>query len=257
MKSDFEPVIIKLPKTMKYVNIYTLSDVHIGAKECNEKALMKWVETVKNDKYGLCVLAGDMLNAGLRNSKTNVYEEVLMPFEQKERFHELLSPVKDKIIGMISGNHESRFVKEVGINPLYDVCCRWGIEDRYRERACFIDISVGCKKANRKQANYGVLVTHGSSKAKHEKFTRTIDGVDLFISGHTHENSNQVHGKLVFDRKNKVVRQAEYIKHVCTPFLGYGGYAMQGEYTPMNQPRHEVFTLSGLEKNIKFTTEAI
>lgn len=256
MLDDFDVIVKEFPADQKSINLYTLADVHIGAKECDYESLAKWIKTVKNDENAYWVCVGDMLNMGLRNAKTNIYEEEFMPYEQKELFAKLFSPISDKLIGMISGNHEARAVREIGINPLYDIACRWRKEDIYREHSCFIDISLG-KGRNNKRLNYGVVVTHGASRGKYDKWTPTIDCVDLFISGHTHQNNNSVKGKLVFDRQNKVVRKAEFMQHVCTPFLGYGGYAVAGHYQPCNKPRYETFVLSGSSKDIEFRSRDI
>ena len=90
------------------LHLYPLGDVHLGSKECNIDLLKKWVSTVENDPYGYAVLIGDIMNMGLRNSKSNVYEEVLPPIKQKELCFELLNPIAHKIIGGCSGNHEYR-----------------------------------------------------------------------------------------------------------------------------------------------------
>ena len=184
MLSDFT-LIHSTYENLDHLNIYPLGDVHIGSKEFDLELFNQWIEMVKSDPNGAVVIIGDMMNMGLRNSKSNVYEENLSPMEQKELCYELLLPIADKIIGGCSGNHEYRAVKEVGMNPLYDVFCRLRIEDRYRENACFIKLTVG--KQGKNPNTYGVVLTHGSSKSKDEKWTYGVDGCDCFISGHTHD----------------------------------------------------------------------
>ena len=117
---DFQLIHAKF-EDLDHLNIYPLGDVHLGSKECDMELLKQWVEMVKADDNGVAVILGDIMNMGLKNSKSNVYEEVLTPFQQKEACYELLNPIADKIIAGCSGNHEYRTVKEVGTNPLYDV----------------------------------------------------------------------------------------------------------------------------------------
>ncbi len=259
MKNDFEPVLVKFPLEQKLIRIYPIADCHIGSRECDEDAIKRWVEIVKSDAAGYCVIAGDMCDMGLKSSKTNCYEETMPPHEQKERFYELFSPISDKILAIVPGNHEGRCVREVGLNPLYDIACRWRIEDRYRENACFLEVAVGQKAKDHKgrQNVYGIVVTHGTSRNKYINWTSTIDGADLFISGHVHENDEQDFGKLVFDHNAKQVRQAEYIKHICTPFMRYGGYALNGHYRPSALPKLEVFTLMGDRKKIEYSKTVV
>lgn len=234
-----------------HLNIYPIGDVHIGSKEFDVELFKAWVEMVKNDPNGAVVIIGDMMNMGLRNSKSNVYEEMLSPMQQKEFCYELLKPIKDKIIGGCSGNHEYRAVKEVGTNPLYDVFCRMGIEDRYRENACFIKLTVG--KNGKNPNTYGVVLTHGSSKNKDEKWTYSIDGCDCFISGHTHDAIHKPMGKIKMDLSHNKVKTVGYHHVVVVPFQSYGGYAIRGKYMPNHLEQFQRIMFDGTSKRLGYT----
>ena len=238
-------------KTLKQLNIYPLGDVHIGSKEFDLDLFNKWVETVKNDPYAAVVIVGDMMNMGLKNSKSNVYEEALPPMAQKELCYQLLKPIANKIIGGCSGNHEYRAVKEVGMNPLYDVFCRLCIEDRYRENACFIKLTVG--KQGKNPNTYGIVLTHGSSKNKDEKWTYSVDGCDCFISGHTHEGTHKPMGKIRMDLTHNKVKTVGYQHIVVMPFQAYGGYAVRGKYMPNHLGQFQCITFDGTSKRVGYT----
>jgi predicted phosphodiesterase len=237
-----------------FINIYPIGDVHIGSKECDLKLFKEVIEMIANDPYGYAVLSGDIMNMGLRNSKSNVYEEVLNPFQQKELCYELLKPIKDKIIAGCSGNHEYRAVKEVGCNPLYDVFCRLGIENVYRENACFIKLSVNVgSKLGSRFVPYGVVLTHGSSKNKDEKWTYSVDGCDVFISGHTHLGTHQPLGKIRMDLRHDSVKAVDYQHIVVMPFQSYGGYAIRGKYMPNALGNFQKITLSGEKRRVGYS----
>ena len=233
-----------------YINIYPLGDVHIGSKEFNVQLFKEWIEMVRQDPFGYVVIIGDMLNMGLRNSKSNVYEETLSPMEQKEFCYELLNPIADKILAGCSGNHEYRAVKEVGMNPLYDVFCRMRIEDRYRENACFIKLTVG--KQGKNPNTYGVVLTHGSSKSKDEKWTYSVDGCDCFISGHTHLGTHQPMGKIRMDLTHETVKTVGYQHIVVLPFQQYGGYAIRGKYLPNHLGQFQCVQFNGSAKKVGY-----
>lgn len=233
-----------------HINIYPIGDVHIGSSECNLDQFREYVKTVEEDPYGYAVIIGDMMNMGLRNSKSNVYEEVLNPMQQKELCYELLKPIADKILAGCSGNHEYRMVKEVGTNPLYDVFCRLCIEDRYRENACFLKITVG--KNGRNPNTYGVVLTHGASKAKDERWTYSVDGCDCFISGHTHLTSHQPFGKIKLDLTHETVKTIGYQHIVVRPFQEYGGYAIRGKYLPNHVSQFQCITFDGKSKRVGY-----
>lgn len=249
MLDDFTLIDAKFDENTT-LNIYPLGDVHIGSKEFDMKLFKEWIEVVKNDPNGVVVIIGDMMNMGLRNSKSNVYEEALSPMEQKELCYELLSPIADKIIAGCSGNHEYRAVKDVGMNPLYDVFCRLRIEDRYRENACFIKLTVG--KQGKNPNTYGVVLTHGSSKNKDEKWTYSVDGCDCFISGHTHLGTHQPMGKIRMDLTHNKVKTVGYQNVVVLPFQRYGGYAIRGKYMPNHLGQFQRITFDGTSKRVGY-----
>lgn len=254
MLDDFLMIKKKLPSDVERIRIYPIGDVHLGSKECNIDLFEKWIDTVKNDQWGYAGIVGDMMNMGLKNSKTNVYEEVLNPMQQKECLYELLKPIKDKILAGCSGNHEQRSVREVGTNPLYDVFCRLGIEDVYRENACFIKVSLGLNKRNtRRQIAYGITLTHGSTKNKDERFDYAVDNCDLFISGHIHEAYHKPLSKVSLDLYNECVRMTNFHHVVVPPFQQFGGYAIRGKYLPNNTEQFQVISLDGHKKHIGYT----
>lgn len=250
MLDDFTLIDTKF-ENLDHLNIYPLGDVHIGSKEFDLDLFNDWIAMVKNDPNGAVVIIGDMMNMGLRTSKSNVYEEALSPMAQKELCYELLNPIADKIIAGCSGNHEYRAVKEVGMNPLYDIFCRMRIEDRYRENACFIKLTVG--KQGRNPNTYGVVLTHGSSKNKDEQWTYSVDGCDCFISGHTHLGTHQPCGKIRMDLTHNKVKTVGYQHIVVLPFQRYGGYAIRGKYTPNHIGQFQRITFDGNTKRVGYT----
>lgn len=250
MLDDFVLIQSKFEE-LEYLNIYPLGDVHIGSKECDIELFKKWVEMVKNDPNGVAVIVGDMMNMGLKNSKSNIYEELLSPMEQKEVCYELLLPIADKIVAGCPGNHEYRSVREVGTNPMYDVFCRLRIEDRYRENVCFLKLTVG--KQGKNPNTYGVVLTHGSSKNKDEKWTYSVDGCDCFISGHTHEANHKPMGKIRMDLTHNKVKTVGYHNIVVVPFQRYGSYAIRGKYMPNHLGQFQCVTFDGTSKRVGYT----
>jgi len=250
MLSDFTLIKHKFEEA-PFINIYPLGDVHIGSKECDLELLKKWVEMVKQDPYGKVVIIGDMMNMGLKTSKSNVYEEVLTPMQQKELCYEILEPIADKILAGCSGNHEYRAVKEVGMNPLYDVFCRLRIEDRYRENVCFLKLTVG--KCGKNPNTYGVVLTHGKSKNKDLDWTYSVDGSDVFISGHTHLGTHQPCGKIRMDLSHDKVKTVGYQHIVVLPFQNYGGYAVRNKYIPNHLGQFQRINFDGSAKQVGYS----
>jgi len=249
--NDFVMVKHKLPWDFPYIHLYPIADAHIGSAEFDEKLFKLWVQTVQGDPYGYAVIAGDMLNNGIKTSKTNVYEEQMRPAQQKEYLHESLKPIKEKILGACGGNHCYRNICEVDDDPLYDVFCRLGIEDRYRQNACFLKISLGRAKKDR-QVSYCVVLVHGKSRNKLIKWEYSVDGADVIISGHTHTPEETPPCKIRVDMHNEAVSTTEFTSVVCSSFQDYGGYALRGLMLPNASKRFQILTLDGTAKHVGY-----
>lgn len=251
MLSDFVMVKHKLPWDFPYIHVYPIADAHIGSAEFDQQLFKTWIKTVQDDPFGYAVLAGDMMNNGVKNSKTNVYEEVMRPSQQKEYLYQELKPIKDKILGACGGNHEYRNIREVDDDPLYDVFCRLGIEDRYRQNACFIKVNLGTAKKGR-QVSYCIVLVHGKTRNKLQKWQYAIDGADIIISGHIHIPEETPPCKLRVDMHNETVSVVEFTNVVCNSFQKYGGYAMRGLYLPNASKRFQILTLDGKTKHVGY-----
>lgn len=251
MLNDFVMVKHKLPWDYPYIHLYPCADAHIGAAEFDEKLFKLWIQTVQNDPYGYAVFAGDLMNFGVKTSKTNVYEETMRPAQQKEYLHEALKPIKEKILGACGGNHEYRGIREIDDDPLYDVLCRLGIEDRYRQNACFLKISLGTAKKDR-QVSYCAVLVHGKSRNKLQKWAYAVDGADVIISGHTHAPEETPPCKIRVDMHNETVSTTEFTSVVCSSFQDYGGYSIRGLYLPNASKRFQILTLDGKSKRVGY-----
>lgn len=244
MLNDFQ--IIRFDTNNKdAITIVPLGDVHYGAKEFNEELWNKAVKRVKDDPNCYAVLVGDMIDNGLKNSVTNVYEQTAMPGEQKKWLANALAPIKDKIIAAVGGNHERRNKKEVDDDPLYDVLCRLGIETVYRHRIAFLYVrfipeGTARTKENRCRIAYALAITHGagggmyvgSGANRNAMFGAYIDGLDCLITGHTHKPMTFPVSKLVFNGHDNKITQNQFTVVTASSFLNYGGYPVERLLTP-------------------------
>lgn len=79
MKADLELIVHKLGEDVKGINIYPLGDLHIGSQDFSMTYWKKWIETVQADPNGKVVIIGDLVDNGLKNSKTLPYDAVMRP----------------------------------------------------------------------------------------------------------------------------------------------------------------------------------
>lgn len=248
-------IVKKYSPEMTRLTLYPISDVHLGARECMEKEFSNYLKEIAKDDTAAIVLAGDLINNGIKSSVTNVYEEVYTPREQKIRMVDLLRPVKDKIICAVGGNHERRVTKETSFDVTEDICRELGIEDIYAGDMAFTKISLGKKAIGGKQAAYMFGVSHGagggqllgSGLNKPDAFQATIEGVDGFISGHTHKPMKVPTARLIFDPYNNTVRRENAFIFVCTSWMFHGGYPEQKLMKPVAF-KPDTIILSGTAK---------
>lgn len=239
MKSDFE-IINK--NVNEDITIYPITDVHLGSVEHNSKEWGKFIEKIKNEPNSYVVLGGDLINNATRSSVSNIFEELLRPREQKELMVKYLKEIKDKILCAVSGNHERRSIKDADDDPTYDIMCKLGLEDIYRENIAFLRIRIGSEEeiSKRQHITYVIAITHGagggaltgSAVNKNERFAYTVDGLDALIVGHTHKGTVTKPSKLVIDSRNNKISFKPFTVVTSQSWLSYGGYATQKMLTP-------------------------
>ena len=266
MLPDFEMVIHKFPDG-KDITIIPLADVHLGAKECMEQQFIKFINTIRDKPDVYLILGGDLLNNCTRSSISNIFEETMRPKEAKRMMAQILDPVKDKILCAVSGNHERRSGKDADDDPMYDICAKLDIEDRYRENIAFLKCQFGTdtKENGVRQAGdyrpcYVLAVTHGNGGGaftsgavlKGERTGYAMDGVDALIFGHTHKIFTSVHGKLTVDARNNKVSVKPFRVINMTSWLEYSSYAMQKMLLPTTHSLHTI-TLCGGHKEMTIT----
>lgn len=226
MHSDFDPIIHKLDG--RTIRCYAISDVHLGAPECDLPRFAAFLDGIRRDRDAYIVLVGDIINNGVKDSLTNVYEETMPPSMQVEKAVELLEPISHQILGCVGGNHERRSKKAVDLDPMYTIMCMLGIQHLYRTNFAMMRIILA--NGNTKD-RYALMLIHGKTENKKRQFAYAVEGVDAIISGHTHNGIVEKPARLVFTVKNNVVVKP-LVSLTATSWLSYGGYAAAALYRP-------------------------
>ena len=268
MLHDFIPIVRNLP-VEEYpdgITIIPLADAHYGSQEFNEVLWHKTIKRIYDDPSCFCCLVGDLLDFGLKNSVTNVYEQTATPRQQKAWLIEELRCLAetDKILCCTEGNHEYRSAKEVDDYALYDVMLALGKEAVYRPNICFLKVRFcyDFKGQPKHRQSFAFAVTHGagggqyigSSANKVQNFGMAIEGIDCLITGHTHKPLTFPVSKLVFDPNADTVKQKKFTVAVASSFLDYGGYPVRKLLTPTAHTTTEIkltYALGGQSKELR------
>ena len=250
MKNSRVPIIVNLPMELERIEILLAADVHTGSAEFDEMKWARFEELLKKPDT-FVIFAGDQCEYATRSSKSDVYTQAISPSQQKRWWIEHLKPYKKKVLCIVDGNHEyNRASKDADDFPLYDIALALGIEDRYRSEGAFVDIGVGRVGTAGKQVRYVFRVQHQAKNNANYGTADGIEGIDVFVSGHTHKPMDKPLSKLIYDTKNKAVVQKDVENVVCGHFLRFGGYGERGGYRPTSQKLFSV-VLSGKRKEIE------
>ena len=236
MLDDFTMITHRFPDE---VDIIPIADVHLGAIEHNTKAWEEFLLKAKEDNayYLLC---GDLVTNNTRSAIGSPFDQVYRPREQKQIMTEHLTPIKDRILCAVSGNHERRTGKESDQDITYDIMCKLGIEDRYRENVAFLKLSIEQLKNSRYPASYIFCVTHGSAGGRltgnptnrAEEYSRIVEGLDCLVVGHSHKGVVTRPQRLVVDSHTEIVQPKSYLVVSAESWMNYGGYAAQKMLQP-------------------------
>lgn len=182
-------------------NIYILSDLHIGCKNWAKEQFEADRDSIFNDPNARVVLPGDILQYDIKDSVGDTYGQAIPPGEQKYEAEKLLLPIKDKIIGICSGNHENRSKEDA--NPIKDLCKF--LDVHYFLDECSFRIAIGHDKYGNPSvfSFYGI---HGSSNGQTigavgnslQRLSNIVDA-DVYFQGHTHQ---PLHFSTVYFRRD-------------------------------------------------------
>lgn len=94
-----------------WINVYFISDVHLGNRQSNVAALKKYIEQIKADKRGFWVGTGDIFDAiTYRDKRYDDEEHINRKTEEMiDDAMDLLAPVKSKCLAIGDGNHETKY----------------------------------------------------------------------------------------------------------------------------------------------------
>lgn len=218
--------------------LYVISDVHIGSPQFQMNKFKKMIDEINSVENSIVILLGDILDNAIVGGKSDVYTQVLTPSQQLQLASQLLSPIKDKIVTVTSGNHENRTTKQVG----FDLSEALAVELVGRDKAneiysqnpflLFVEFGKNNGRDNRKTI-YSIYGRHGMAGgstvgAKANQLSKTgemIPNVDLVLHAHTHlpliykDTSSNV------DYRNKKINTKVRTFVNSNAFLDQGSYA--------------------------------
>ena len=234
-----------------YAELLPLGDLHYGHPCCDIERVLRQVDyCIEHRIYVLGM--GDYIEAGTRNSVgDSVYMQELNPQAQTDFVRDnVFKPLSDKglLIGLLSGNHEARIVKETSFRPVKNMCRELGVP--FLGYASWNLVYVG-------KQSYSIYAIHGASGSRfeHTKLKAAIDishyfDADVVLMAHAH---SLIDGSTLIqrvDRKRKIVTQEKKFVVVTGHYLSYDNSYAQEKGMPIGKMGSPKIKLWGNKKDI-------
>ena len=255
-ESILDIVIAEGPPELEEIDLIPI-EAHIGAQEFDEEKFLEWLRWIKENDQAFVVFMGDNFEFATRDSVGDVYTQKKPPEGQMEWAVEILTPLANanKILGMLSGNHEERCYRATGIDPTKWVARVLGVP-YFSDGQGVLKIRFG-RGANGKPIAYTVHLSHGRSGARTPggklnaawRATDVVWNADVYLVGHTHGLLTGRQDRLEFDERNNNIRREKYYVVVAGSFLQYASYSKKAVWAPLGTGAPRV-RLNGRRRDI-------
>ena len=204
------------------VHVYFLGDTHIGNSTTNERAILRAVDIIKEDAIpSYLFLMGDYCDFITHTGDHRFDPREIMqdfsvrdlrnlPQAEADRFLGFMDPIKDKVLGIIEGNHESAYTKHNTFDIYKYICDHFPDAARLKEFAFFKLILDNTKNKNKIRIAVDFVLRHGaggySGSTKGypmNKVIKVFNGQegDIHVMGHIHRMSR---GYITYTRMNNL-----------------------------------------------------
>lgn len=221
-----------------WIDLHFLSDAHVGATGHNSRAFSEHIENIRTNPRARWFGNGDLgdyifysdprfSTSAIRNAEDyREFKQGVMG--QVRKLATTLEPIKDKCIGLGTGNHEEKIVQRYdGINPTWELCDRLGVT-----YLGYSALTLLCMPKELAGHLYSAIIyTHhgfGGGRRVGSKLNKVEDAMkvaeaDIYAMGHVHA---QTGNKLIIKGISSAGKRVEKLK----TFIITGSY--QDNSTP-------------------------
>jgi len=238
-----------------FIDLIPLGDIHIGSPTSRASEALDLISKAGSNARFLFL--GDVIDNALRDSVSDTYKQTGSPGECLRGFIQLLNAAGDRLWGVVSGNHEDRTTRRVGVDLLELICSEREIP--YSSGMLVVDVSVGRRAPSDERGyNYLIVAGHGSGGGRTpggrvnaaNRLANVVPGADIYLTGHTHQPATWKDSYFYADRHNKRIMQRDRHHLVVPAWLGYEEYAEKRFYSPSAFMEQRIF-LNGAQRQIR------
>ena len=182
-----------LSTSFKELLLVPIADIHEDNPLHSSKHLSRTINFISEHRNAYGIFIGDMIEAVLKTSKGDIWHQTKTPKEQAKAVIKKFMPIKKKLLGCCSGNHEARVYDAVGDDYAEMIADELGIPYRAEGIALKISFGTGNQRHPDRPYTYFIYATHGyggartkSAKAVKVERVATWLHADCYIMAHDH-----------------------------------------------------------------------
>jgi len=217
-----------IEKTIPYryadtFTLYPLGDIHLGVIHCDEDLLRQTVAEIKADKHALWIGLGDYADCVTPSDFKRWDGAILAPWmkdhannigaTQSRKVNEILSPIWNKCIGLIEGNHEDAIRRYNHYDMMHEILLLANKKHSvlYAGVSCMVRLNFKRENSNESH-DYIIHARHGEGSARTPgaralavlRLSQTFVNAHIVLSAHLHgQESPDIPQRLVL-RNGKI-----------------------------------------------------
>ncbi len=174
------------------ITIIPIGDMHIGNKNSDIDAIKKVIKTIEENGYywiGMGDYADSIIPKDRRYDYDVLDKRFATPQEQLEYLEDLFYPIREKCLGLLSGNHED-VIRRISQFDLTKTLCKL-LNVEYLGYNTFYRLKF-IREGRRRKLDF--FATHGffNGRTRSGRITRVeklaeFIEADLYLMGHTHD----------------------------------------------------------------------
>ena len=231
------------------VNLVPISDIHYGAKNCDKDKLKETVEWIRKEPNTYWLDMGDnceyinytdkRFQADNVDSDFKISDLAKLHEAQTNNIIKILSPIKDKCIGILEGNHEVTISEKYLTNPT-DVIAHALSVPNLSYTAMVRLLFARCGKTH---SHVDIFAWHGAGSAKTDGAAINLISskasqfsADIFLMGHVHRKVCNDRDILHMNRSGVLMEKKQLFGVCGTFYRTYANhsscYAEKAGYSP-------------------------
>ncbi|MEM2921136.1 MAG: metallophosphoesterase [Candidatus Bathyarchaeia archaeon] len=189
---------VKIPPKHNRLYLEPIGDLHIGSPAFDQEKFQERIRAIAREPNRYTIIMGDIIDnirpykrgdVDKRFTYHGIDRRAMTPMEQIELFHEFIKPIKNKILGVLWGNHEYSTME---YDEFRNVVCRLsdGTTLPFLGSMCFLKLTITNTKKTR---SWTIWACHGSySGMKRGGAINRLEDLslqynaDVYLHAHTH-----------------------------------------------------------------------